>query len=714
MEKFKWDVPLGTKITFFDPTLSYELTGYRPVDEERGLDFDPTWFTEAAIAKKKTGKYTTYPRGSRTHRKHWEEEMRRCKEGHVVNGYRVTGDHYFFLNYYILMNVRDVEAAGQGRTETQPDFWAKHYEYFHYIELCERLKRDVIAFKSRGVGFSEIATALGVRPYTTTPNYNAVYVAYSEGLLEPTIAKAWAQLEYLNSETEGAFRRIRQNINQQWKKQASKKTAGGEVSGHMAEITGIVVDNSRKLRGRRIDRLIYEESGSNPILKETYIKGNALVELLGKKIGTRVVFGTGGDTGPALSALDTMFKDPEAFKGLPYKHKYTRDGRESLTGYFLPAYSCVIGFEDPETGKWVNAMDHRGVTNTALARAYYEHERRRLAHLPAELIDYCAEYCFYPEEALIKQGQNDFNQVLLAEQYTEIEIHKNPSIVKPERGRFFWTYNKAGVIDGVRWQPDPTGPVYLSEHPVMGEDNTPLRNLYVAGIDSIDHGKEDSVVGDKGSKFAIVIKKRTHGIDQGNMYVCRYMERPPDVRTAYTIAAQILWYFGCKANLEDTKISFRSWLREKKWDHKMLMRRPNYAIDPNRRSKGNTLWGTPGSDKMIKHGLELIGSFIEDYYYKMNDVEMIEQLQKFDYDLKGQFDLVLAMVYAEIGDEDMFDLRVRENINTSENFRHVGYYKDEYGRKQYGVIPKQNNYGISESNTFNSGGALLYDSRYRN
>ena len=46
-----WDVTLDTEIKHFDPTLSYELTGYRPVDEERGLDFNPEWFTEARQIK---------------------------------------------------------------------------------------------------------------------------------------------------------------------------------------------------------------------------------------------------------------------------------------------------------------------------------------------------------------------------------------------------------------------------------------------------------------------------------------------------------------------------------------------------------------------------------------------------------------------------------------------------------------------------------------
>lgn len=52
-----WDVTLDAKVEYFDPTLSYELTGYRPVDEERGLDFNPEWFTEVRQIKLRDGKY---------------------------------------------------------------------------------------------------------------------------------------------------------------------------------------------------------------------------------------------------------------------------------------------------------------------------------------------------------------------------------------------------------------------------------------------------------------------------------------------------------------------------------------------------------------------------------------------------------------------------------------------------------------------------------
>jgi hypothetical protein len=41
-------VEIGEEIEYFDPTLSYELTGYRPITETEGLDFDPEPFLKAA------------------------------------------------------------------------------------------------------------------------------------------------------------------------------------------------------------------------------------------------------------------------------------------------------------------------------------------------------------------------------------------------------------------------------------------------------------------------------------------------------------------------------------------------------------------------------------------------------------------------------------------------------------------------------------------
>ena len=96
----KWDVPKDQEIKFFDSRLSYEITGYIPLNEESGLDFDPSWFTEARDTFIRTGHYCEYRRGSKAYTDFWKEQYRRCKYGLTVNGYTVTGDHYYFLNFY--------------------------------------------------------------------------------------------------------------------------------------------------------------------------------------------------------------------------------------------------------------------------------------------------------------------------------------------------------------------------------------------------------------------------------------------------------------------------------------------------------------------------------------------------------------------------------------------------------------------------------------
>ena len=60
-----WDVPITEEIKYFDPELSYELTHYRPITMEKGLDFDPTPFCEMAKIYNKNGEYTAFREGSK-------------------------------------------------------------------------------------------------------------------------------------------------------------------------------------------------------------------------------------------------------------------------------------------------------------------------------------------------------------------------------------------------------------------------------------------------------------------------------------------------------------------------------------------------------------------------------------------------------------------------------------------------------------------------
>ena len=111
----EWDVPADADIKFFDSRLSYEITGYKPINETQGLDFDPNWFTETRDTFIRTGHYCQYRNGSKAFSDFWREQYKRCKYGMTVNGYTITGDHYYFLNFYRLKDLVNVTEAGSGR-----------------------------------------------------------------------------------------------------------------------------------------------------------------------------------------------------------------------------------------------------------------------------------------------------------------------------------------------------------------------------------------------------------------------------------------------------------------------------------------------------------------------------------------------------------------------------------------------------------------------
>lgn len=251
----QWDVKEGDEIKYFDASLTYEITGYRPIDETHGLDFRPDWFTEVREVKLRTGKYCAYPPGTKKYADFWIEQFRRCNEGYVSHGYRITGDNYFFLNFYRLRDT-NTGMAGMGRQTAFPSFFSKQYEYFHYIDLCRKTRHDIIALKARGVGFSEIAACLGVRLYSTARGSTVVYAAYTDKYVGDVLDKCWEQLDYLNADTEGGMRHARQKYNSDTHKRASLLNKAREEFGFMSDISGVTVDKPSKLRGDRVDLLL--------------------------------------------------------------------------------------------------------------------------------------------------------------------------------------------------------------------------------------------------------------------------------------------------------------------------------------------------------------------------------------------------------------------------------------------------------------------------
>jgi hypothetical protein len=189
------------------------------------------------------------------------------------------------------------------------------------------------------------------------------------------------------------------------------------------------------------------------------------------------------------------------------------------------------------------------------------------------------------------EGENKFNKNIIAEQLANIRLHKiGPKV---EVGNLSYVY-KNGIhtkenLVGFRWDESMSGKVHILEHPVWSDlykeslneerDYSEMNNLYVAGIDSIDIGaNETSVNTDDPSKFCIVIKKRAFGLDEPK-YVAYYKDRPNDIREAYKIAMCLALYYKAIINIEATRVSMLTWAKSNGF-YKYFMARPK-ATYPN-------------------------------------------------------------------------------------------------------------------------------------
>lgn len=702
-DKTYWDITKDMKIECFDPTLSYELTGYRPIDETHGLDFDPSWFTEVRETFLRTGRYCSYLPKSKRWSAFWKEQYTRCKYGMTSHGYTITGDNYFFLNFYQLPVVDMDKASGEGTNESFPVFFASQYMFFHYLQMCRVLHKNAALMKARSIGFSEINASLAARLYTTIKRSRTMITCFKDTYLNGTFSKLDHALTFINTNADGFFKpRLTDKALE--KKSGYQVKIDGQFTdfGWRSVVIGINGSKPSNIRSDRVDLLIYDEAGSWPDLTTAVVQGQELCEVQGVSRGIMLFGGTGGDFGSPLEGLKKIYYNPKAFKILPFRHKWTQDGTTIESGFFLPYFLQSL---NPEY------MDSRGVCNQTEYKKLLQEERNNLLAVPEEYLKKCAERCWNAEEAFTLEGQNKFNKMKIADQLAKIRLHKIGP--RPQVGTIDYTYksNKHSLenIDGFRWLLN-SGKVQILEHPVwsdlykeqiekqkreaeeQGIDfeapvYTEMNDLYVAGIDGIDIGAAQTSKETRDpSDFCIVIKRRAFGLNEPQ-YVAMYKDRPQNIREAYKIAMCMCRYYNCRINIEATRVGMITWARENKC-LQYFMKRPRATLTDIK--YGTTKqYGTPATKTIIEQQTDLIADYVEDYGHNIWFEDMLEQLNGYNDENKTKFDIIAALGMVELADQELSGRQPTKVDKEVEEFQDYGYYINDKGYREFGVIPKK-------------------------
>lgn len=529
----------------------------------------------------------------------------------------------------------------------------------------------------RGIGKSFITDSTLAWYYITFDKQEIIVSATSDPIVEEAWDKVVDTLDFIEKEYPG--------LRQKRMIKSNKKIVAGEeyydsnndaqVRGSMNEIRRITyADNPNVTRGRRPHFQHIEEFASFP----SHPGKGSLKNCLGQSKGSWKVMGsikkafvmmTG--TGGSVNNKDAedVFTNPRGYNLLVINEW----GQE--TGIFIPAFL-----------KYGGTWESMGVPNIELAMRQILLSRKALESDPIAFMQELQEFPITLEEVFTIKGTNIFNQDKIAEQIAKLKM----LVKKPyKEGRLDYVMKSDGTITGVNFVEVTGGDVILTELPDREPDGTIPNKLYVLGVDGIDQGVKDSLVVD-GSKLACVVKKRFSNnmfSKTSNLYAAFYNKRSDDVRWDYEVVLKLSILFNGRVNIEYTKIGMISFFREKGhfW---RLLQRPSIAIGANVSGiKASTLIGTPATSAVIGHQDQKLADYIDDYYYQILYLPVLEQLRDYDAGNRTKFDYVVALGLAELADEDYMGKPASDNGAASKELEVFGMYRDSKGKKRWGVIP---------------------------
>lgn len=397
-------------------------------------------FREAAIAYKKNGgKYTLAPIGSKEWYEFWEEQERRCSNGYKVGGVKVTGRHYFYMNF---TQLRKIDEKNKGKKVSYkdwdfPSFFEIDYDWFWYKEIawlgCDKATLNKLklwrnpspnddgtygggmhlgCLKTRRAGFSFKEGADGVYNYNFIAGSKSYYFAAIEQYLttDGILNKVQYNLEFLNQNTDKFWLKNRMEKNTLMHQKASFIDENKQIKGYLSEIIGVIINDPDKVRGKEGIKIVYEEAGSFKDLKRALAISVPSVSEGATLTGQISVFGTGGEEkGQDINGLEEIFGSPRLHSMLPFVNDWEEGYESTECGVFIPCYMANPSFMDMDG----NVNITRGIE--------FEDEQRALKKSSKDPRDYdlrIAENPKVPSEALLRIGNTLFPQA-------EILLQKN-------------------------------------------------------------------------------------------------------------------------------------------------------------------------------------------------------------------------------------------------------------------------------------------------
>lgn len=552
------------------------------------------YFSEAAITFKRDGFYCKAPKGHPDYKAYWAEQKRRCKEGYQVGDLRITGRHYFYLNFCPIkrtapkrgggndiviattLTAQDKIQAMKPKEMLFPAFWEVDYQWWWAKEIAMNgmYKNEVAelqieglpikdyltghhlcCLKTRRAGFSYKEAADGVWNYNFVPNSKSYYFAAKDDFLtkDGILNKVTDFLTHLNANTGNYWLKNRMEKDQMMHRKASYMDKKRNPSGYKSEIIGVIVNDAEKVRGKDGLKVTFEEAGSFKNLKAALAITMPSLKDGDIMTGQASIFGTGGEEGVDIEGLEDIFNTPEAYDMLAFNNIWEEGMEATLCGYYVPCQSTYSNF-----------MDEDGNINKEAATIFDDSERakKKLLRDPKEYDRRVAEFSRTPSEALQRLSLNIFPVADCLQWQKQLMINKELT-----------AFIKYGLVypnkDGIwKFEPNPDakpvlkyphdrdtegdrinleGCVTIYEDPRCDVKGNVHDGLYSVVVDPYYKDQAEDLTS---LWCAYVIKHKTDDDVYGDKIVASFIGRPMALATAYRNTLGLAEIYNCKIQSE--------------------------------------------------------------------------------------------------------------------------------------------------------------------
>lgn len=593
------------------------------------------------------------------YRQWWTEQKRRCIEGYSVGDVRITGDYYWYLNFW---KIKGRDTKSQRKTLIAPRFLDIDYEFFTKFEEARKAGKNFVVAKARQKGFSEKISGLIGKEFSLFSHSQSVIAAGEEKYSNNTTRMVIRGLNSLK-ETEFYKRRSPDKLDYIQGKYKVIEDGVPTWKGSYSEVYNITCKNNPQATvGLTPSLILFEEAGRFEGLIDAYKYILPALEAEGQKTGIAVIVGTGGDMDKGAANLEEMFYNPDAYDVMAYNNEYDDDAAyDERVAYFVPAWKFELIDDNG------NSKKEDSIKKIESARE----EARKSNKLDAYITE-VTQKPIIPKEAFMRTGGNAFNIAKLNMQLAHIKSHKE--ILKGvDVGDLVWDKNENGHNVGVTFRHNPKGSFIIMEHPEEDDTGEVFLNLYLAGTDSYDKDEANS----SDSKGSCSIFKTFRDINRtSNLFVARYTERPATAKEFYENTAKLCMYYKSMNLIEWSNIGIFEWYIQNGFEG-YLKERPHVAYASIKNSKVSNRYGVDPSTKT--YWIEAYGDYIEHNTEKMFDPEQVERAIKFRNEKTYNCDLTISSSLCIVHSVDNYDIKVRKEKVTKAEDEFFGYKSNKGG-----------------------------------